>query len=152
VLSTGNPVAPLAPDNAGALVGPTLTPTNLEPSRIYMVSVTPLSSNALLAATVLNRLIYGPTPDELDHIATIGPQQFIDEQLAFDGFTENLDTDPPITNTPPAPPPLTNWIRVSATGTTALTNCMIYMNARGRVYLDDIRVVLGTNADSGWAT
>jgi hypothetical protein len=40
-----------------------------------------LSGNALLSAHVLNRLAYGPTPDELDRLAQIGPQQFIDEQM-----------------------------------------------------------------------
>src|SRR5262245_43137731 len=39
----------------------------------YRVQVTPLNSNALLAATVLNRLTYGQTPDELQRIQAIGP-------------------------------------------------------------------------------
>ena len=36
------------------------------------LQVTPMSSNALLTAIVLNRLAYGPTPDELERVLT-GP-------------------------------------------------------------------------------
>src|SRR2546430_8192271 len=35
------------------------------PICFYRLRVTPMSSNAVLAATALNRLTYGPTPDEL---------------------------------------------------------------------------------------
>jgi uncharacterized protein (DUF1800 family) len=149
VLSTRDAGQPTMADSSGILLGPTFSVTNFEASRLYGVAVTPLTSNQLLAATVLNRLTYGPTPDDLDRITTIGPQQFIDEQLAFEAVAEHLDADPPITNTPPVPPPLTNWIRVSATSTASGTNVTMYLSTRGRVYLDDIRLVLGTNADVG---
>src|SRR5438094_918835 len=49
----------------------------------------------------------------------------------------------------PPPPPLTNWIRVRATGVANGTNFGIYLSAAGSVYLDDIRLVYGTNADTG---
>src|SRR5262249_11219451 len=52
------------------------------PSGIYRVQVTPMSSNALLIANILNRLTYGPTPDEIDRINNIGPDAYIAEQLA----------------------------------------------------------------------
>lgn len=149
VLSGIDPTLPLGTNASGLLIGPTFVGTNTEASRIYMVNVTPLNSNALLSATALNRLTYGPTPDDLEHIAAVGPQQFISEQLDYNGIVDNLDTDPPITNAPPAPPPLTNWIRISASGTTSGTNIILYLNGRGRVYLDDLRLVLGTNADTG---
>ncbi|MFM2294450.1 MAG: hypothetical protein RLZZ350_863 [Verrucomicrobiota bacterium] len=58
----------------------------------YQVAVTPLSSNALLTAQVLNRLAYGPTPDELARVTAIGPQAFIDEQLAPWNLAEDVDT------------------------------------------------------------
>src|ERR1041385_1139182 len=57
----------------------------------FRVQVTPLSSNALLTATVLNRLTYGPTPDDLTNIAAIGPQAFIDQQLAPWTITEDVE-------------------------------------------------------------
>src|SRR5439155_18751619 len=41
------------------------------------------------------------------------------------------------------------WIRVAATGVSNVTNFGIYLSAAGTVYLDDIRLVYGTNADMG---
>ncbi|MCX6895057.1 MAG: DUF1800 family protein [Verrucomicrobia bacterium] len=61
------------------------------PAGFYRVAVTPLASNALLTANVLNRLAYGPTPDELERVAAIGPQAFIVEQLAPWALTENAE-------------------------------------------------------------
>jgi hypothetical protein len=60
------------------------------PAGFYRVMVTPMSSNALLTANSLNRLAYGPTPDELERVAAIGPQAFIDEQLAPWNLTEDV--------------------------------------------------------------
>ena len=37
----------------------------------------PQSTNSLLTATVLNRLAYGPTPDELERVRGIGPDAYI---------------------------------------------------------------------------
>src|SRR4026209_1533990 len=39
--------------------------TNNLPRQFYAVEATHLSSNALLSANILNRLAYGPTPDDL---------------------------------------------------------------------------------------
>lgn len=61
------------------------------PAGFYRVAVTPLTSNALLTANVLNRLAYGPTPDELERVAAIGPQAFIVEQLAPWNIIENAE-------------------------------------------------------------
>jgi uncharacterized protein (DUF1800 family) len=60
------------------------------PGEFYRVAVTPMSSNALLAADVLNRLAYGPTPDELERVTAIGPQAYIDEQIHPWNLTENV--------------------------------------------------------------
>jgi hypothetical protein len=68
----------------GLLSGPTFTVTNPAARGFYQVSVTSMSSNALLSATVLNRLTYGPSPADIARIASIGPEQFIAEQLAGD--------------------------------------------------------------------
>jgi uncharacterized protein (DUF1800 family) len=56
----------------------------------YRVLLNPLSSNSLLAATVLNRLTYGPTPDEIERINAIGPDGYIAEQLAPWSFAEDV--------------------------------------------------------------
>ncbi|MEO6183939.1 MAG: DUF1800 family protein [Verrucomicrobiota bacterium] len=58
------------------------------------MKVTPLTSNELLSANVLNRLAYGPSPDDLDRILTgispIGPDAYITEQLAPESFAETV--------------------------------------------------------------
>src|SRR4029077_11141920 len=54
-----------------------------------------------------------------------------------------------IVNTPPPPPPLTNWIRVSANGTASNTNFFLYLGDAGRVYIDDVRLVVGNTPDVG---
>jgi uncharacterized protein (DUF1800 family) len=76
--------------------------SNATPPHFARVQVTPLSSNALLTAIVLNRLAYGPTPDELERVLTssnaIGPQAFIAEQLAPETVTETVDSFPAVSN------------------------------------------------------
>src|SRR5688500_2985460 len=44
------------------------------PQQFYTLDVIQMSSNDLLRANVLNRLAYGPTPDELERVAAIGAQ------------------------------------------------------------------------------
>ena len=153
VFGATGPAAIFTTNIAGSLVGPTFTPaSNAGPAGFYRVSATPMNSNALFAATVLNRLTYGPSPNDVEHIAAVGPDAFILEQMKPENITETIDVDPPITNTPPPvppAPPLTNWIRVSATGTASGVNFGLYLSGAGRVYLDDIRLVAGTNADAG---
>jgi uncharacterized protein (DUF1800 family) len=149
VFGSSSFLGPFTTPASGLLVGPTFTVTSPGPPEYFRVRATPMSSNDLLSATVLNRLTYGPTPDDLDHIRTVGPEQFIQEQLQANAIVEDLDTQPPIINAPPPGPPLTNWIRVSATGTATGTNFFIYLTGAGRVYIDDVRLVVGTVADAG---
>jgi len=153
VYSTPDASQPFVPDTtSGRLLGSSFLVTNGAPNRLYRVSVTPMSSNAVFSANVLNRVTYGPTPEDIERIQIIGPQAFIDEQLAWDQVPDNLDSAPPIVNAfyPPPPQPLfTNWIRVSDTGTNNNANLFLYLSLAGRVYIDDVRLVVGTNADTG---
>jgi uncharacterized protein (DUF1800 family) len=150
VLSASEVTNTFAPDvNSGQLLGPSFIITNSGPARFYRVNATLMSSNDVFIATVLNRLTYGPTPDDIDRIRSIGPQAYIDEQLAGETIIESIDTDARLTNSPPPPPPLTNWIRKSVFGTTTGTNMGITLSAAGRVYLDNFVLVRGTNADVG---
>ena len=135
--------------NSGRFLGPSWIVTNGGPMRLYQVSATPLSSNEIFAATVLNRLTYGPTPDDIDHIRSVGAEAFINEQMAAETIAESINVDPAVTNAPPTPPPLTNWIRKSVSGTTTGTNIGIYFSAAGRVYIDNIVLVMGNVADVG---
>jgi uncharacterized protein (DUF1800 family) len=70
--------------------------TNNLPLGFYQVQVTPMDSNAVLCAHLLNRLSYGPTPDELDRVTAIGPEAFINEQLNPETITETCDSLPSI--------------------------------------------------------
>jgi uncharacterized protein (DUF1800 family) len=155
VFSASSVTNPLLPDTtSGKFLGPTWIVTNGGPMRFYKITATTMSSNDVFTATVLNRLTYGPTPDDIDHIHAVGPQQFINEQMAGELIADSLNIDPPITNTPPATPPpnpLTNWIRVTATGTSAAGASFagFYLNGAGSVYLDNIWLCYGTNAETG---
>jgi uncharacterized protein (DUF1800 family) len=149
VFGSPNPLGPFNNPVSGLLVGPSLTITNPGPLHYFRVSATPMSSQDLFAATVLNRLTYGPTAEDLEHMRAIGPDAFIEEQLQPSAIDEDLDAQPATVNNPPPPPPLTNWIRVSATGTSTGTNFFLYLSAAGRVYVDDVRLVVGTTPDAG---
>jgi len=138
--------------NSGRFLGPTFIVTNPSPNRFYRFSATPMNSNDVFTATVLNRLCYGPSPEDIDRIRSIGAQAFIDEQMAGETIADTIDTDPAITNAPlpvPPPDPLTNWIRVTGTGTAGGVNLGLYMSGAGSVYVDNVWLVRGTNAETG---
>lgn len=153
ILSADAVLGPFAPDTtSGRFLGPTFIVTNGSAMKIFKVGAVPMSSNDLFMATVLNRLTYGPTPDEIDRIHAIGADAYIAEQLAGELIADTLNTEARLTNAPlttPPPPPLTNWIRRSATGTATGPNFGIYMSAPGTVYIDNVTLVTGTNADVG---
>src|SRR5262249_31312134 len=104
ILSGTNAALPLAPNTnfflAPFIISASTNGTNYgyewritngtAPSGLYRVQITPMSSNALSAATVLNRLTYGPTPDEIERISSIGPDAYIAEQLAPWTLTEDV--------------------------------------------------------------
>ncbi|MDB6056478.1 MAG: hypothetical protein JWO95_322 [Verrucomicrobiales bacterium] len=70
--------------------------TNNLPLSFYQVQVTPMDSNVVLAAHVLNRLAYGPTPNELDRVTAMGADAYINEQLNPENITETADSLPSI--------------------------------------------------------
>ncbi len=76
-------------DTGGSFSGLAWSVTNSFSNAFYRLQVTPVSSNALLNATVLSKLTYGPTPELLDRLAIIGPEPFIREQLNPETITEN---------------------------------------------------------------
>jgi uncharacterized protein (DUF1800 family) len=118
--------------------------TNSQPVNFYTIQATPMSSNALLTANVLNRLAYGPTPDELVRVASIGPQAYIDEQLAPEAISEVLDayTSQTTNGVPPSGAP--EWQFVSYTGTVSSARLYLYLTAAGDAYVDDIALQLIT--------
>ena len=143
--------------NSGRFLGPTWIVTNGEPARFYKVSATVMDSNDMFIATILNRLTYGPSPDDIDRIRSIGADAFIAEQMAGEAIADSINTDPAITNAPipiTPPNPLTNWIQVTATGTrgpsgTGNASFGFYTDRPGSVYIDRVWLNYGTNAESG---
>jgi uncharacterized protein (DUF1800 family) len=130
--------------------------TATAPSELYRVAVTPLSSNAALTANVLNRLAYGPTPDELERVSAIGPQAFIEEQLNFDGIPETMDDYSVETTNAIPSDPTTNWAYLTLTGTMRSVPFYLFTTQPGDVFVDDIELrpniymqQIGTNQING---
>src|SRR5688500_10108867 len=65
--STAVPPAAIAANPSGYVYRTATT----APHQFYSLALLQMSSNDLLRANVLNRLAYGPTPDELERVATI---------------------------------------------------------------------------------
>ncbi|MEO7297458.1 MAG: DUF1800 family protein [Verrucomicrobiota bacterium] len=93
VLSSTNVEGPFT-TNAGTISGFKWTETNSAPLNFYSLQVTPLTSNELLTANILNRIAYGPSVDDMERILTgpspIGPQAYIDEQLSPESISETV--------------------------------------------------------------
>jgi uncharacterized protein (DUF1800 family) len=134
---------PFAEDLSGSFWGGTWTAPLAGPQAFYQIGVTPLDPNVVLTTTALNRLAYGPTPDELERVQAIGPQAFINEQLAPELIQETLSIDAlPATNS--------GWVYVTATGAGSSSTLYIYLNSRGgEGYIDDVQLVAGTTAGVG---
>jgi uncharacterized protein (DUF1800 family) len=152
LLSASNLTQGFAPDASGTTAPFSWATTNARQQQFYQLGITPLGSNALLSAQALNRLAYGPTPDELERIAAIGPDAWIEEQLAPENLTDNLDAYSLVTTNAVPNDPATNWLRVVATGVASgstRSNLYLYLTGVGEVHLDDVRLVSGTNPDAG---
>src|SRR5688572_24048654 len=90
MLKTDSLGLPWLEDLSGSFSGHSWTAPDGPGNSFYRLQVEPLSSNDVLIATVANRLCYGPTPELLDRLRTIGPQAFITEQLNPNTITENV--------------------------------------------------------------
>ena len=75
-------------ETAGVFSNLTWTAALDAATRFHRLEVTPLSSNALLAATVMHKLTYGPTPALIDRLSAGGVETFISEQLNPETITE----------------------------------------------------------------
>jgi uncharacterized protein (DUF1800 family) len=104
----------------------------------YRLRMKPLSDSEVLTSTVLNRLAYGPTPDELDRVLTgpkaIGPEAYIREQIHPEQVPDDLD----------APMGAVGWHRVTYTGVATSSTLYLYLDKPGEVYLDSLSVVPGS--------
>ena len=140
VESAGDLVQGFTNDLTGTFSGYSWSTTNALPAAFYRLAVTPVSSNALLSANLLNRIAYGPTPDELVRLAAIGPQAYLDEQLAPENIVDNSDGSVAVATNGIAPPENTNWTMVTVTGrvTSASSTFYLYLTAPGELLIDDV--------------
>jgi len=90
--SEGAPGQSWTENTAGTFSNLTWTAAAGATNTLYRLQVQPLSSNALLAATVLNRLAYGPTPELLDRLlqdsGTNSAAAYLAGQLSPETLTE----------------------------------------------------------------
>lgn len=137
------PLGPFSEDRSGAVSGYNWTASLASGIGFYKLQVEALKPDELLATQVLNRLAYGPTPDELERVKTIGADAYIREQLAPETIQENLVID---ALPPPGGPA---WQYVTATGTGSSSVLYIYLTEAGDGYIDDVKLVAGTVPEAG---
>jgi uncharacterized protein (DUF1800 family) len=109
--------------------------------RLFLVEVEPIDPGSLLAATVLHRLAYGPTPDEVERVRQMGADAYITEQLAPENISEDLPHD--------RLTPAGGWQYVTATGRGSSSRLYVYLTAAGEGYIDDLKLVAGEVAEAG---
>jgi uncharacterized protein (DUF1800 family) len=132
---------PFVEDTSGSIAGFDWASPLTAPLGFYRLQVTPMDTDALLVSTVLNRLAYGPTPDELDRVTAMGPSAYIQEQLAPETITETLGIDVVNTNS--------GWQYVTATGNGSSSTLYVYLTKPGEGYIDDIKLVIGSVPEAG---
>ncbi len=108
-----------------------------EPAAMYRLEARGLDADVLWGTTLLQRIAYGSTPDELDRVRRIGPEAYLQEQIRAEAVPETLD----VVDTAP------RWQKVVITGTGSSSKLYIYMDGAGDAYLDDLRLVAGVGDD-----
>ncbi|HKQ36988.1 MAG TPA: DUF1800 family protein [Verrucomicrobiae bacterium] len=114
--------------------------SNQLPSQFYTVRLGQMSQSNLVSANLLNRIAYGPTPDELERLAVIGPDAYINEQLAPENIPFSLDNYVSAT-TNAVPVPSSVWRFVTVTGNVANGQNPLYLYLRevpGQVSVDAV--------------
>src|SRR5215207_3280666 len=129
---------PYTNETAGVLNNFTYKVTNATPMKFYSIGATPISSNNLLIANILNRIAYGPSPDDLARLTTIGPQAYINEQLASETIANNQETLVTLATNSGLTPPVFGWQQVSVTGGFSAVTIYLYLTKAGAGYVDDI--------------
>lgn len=104
----------------------------------FQVEAVEIPRDALTGATLLQRVAYGPSPDDLDRVRSVGPDAYLAEQLAPETIVEAIDTS--------VPSPV--WRKVAVSGTGTSPKLYIYLDGVGETYLDDLRMVEGAAEDA----
>ncbi len=141
VFRTDDLAAPFVEDTSGTFAGFDWTSPLLTPMGFYRLQAIPMTPETVTAANILNRVTYGPTPDEITRVLSIGVDAYLNEQLAPESIPDDLDA--------PDPGGAPTWTRVVQTGTATSSTLYIYLSASGEVFLDDLKLVAGTNPDAG---
>jgi uncharacterized protein (DUF1800 family) len=141
ILRSTNITQPFTESASGTISGYQWRENGTAGNEFFTVEMRPKSSNEVLSATLLNRLAYGPTPDELQRVTNIGPEAYIQEQLAPENITEDLLVDKEV--------PPSEWQYVTCTGYATSPTFYIYSTGVGDCYIDNIRLVSGTAAGVG---
>ncbi|MBM3823334.1 MAG: DUF1800 family protein [Verrucomicrobia bacterium] len=144
VQSSATVSGPFQDDASGSLSGTAWTSPLTTPIGFYRLKVTEVPPNQLLSAVILNRLGYGPSPEDLDRIRSIGPQAYLAEQLAPETITESLPFDEVRIDNGQG-----GWQYVTVTGTGSSSKLYLYLNTAGEAHIDDIKLVAGTVAGAG---
>jgi uncharacterized protein (DUF1800 family) len=141
ILGTTNLSEPFSVVGGGNLSGYTWMAPSAGGLQFYQVEMVPKDSNSVVSANVLNRLAYGPTPDEIARVNQMGAEGFIQEQLAPEKIQESLAIDQVNTSS--------DWQYVTATGTGSSSTLYIYLDRAGDCYVDDIKLVRGSVPEVG---
>jgi uncharacterized protein (DUF1800 family) len=146
-LSSGSSVTSLVPIPGDSIVitplGYSWTVQNSWDSQFFSLTLEQKDPSALYAASILNRVTYGPTPDELERITAIGPDAYLNEQLAMESPAFSSDPiDAPLTavSTNSSPIPMTNWTFVTVTGAVTTPTLYLYMTGTGTIPLDNVQL------------
>ncbi len=161
-LRVGNEVTamfPVAASNvhvsAGGYVWGT---TNGLPRQFYSLTLGQMNSDKLLSANILNRLAYGPSPDDLEFVSTSGPQTYISQQLAQEAISNPVDNMITVRTNSGSSPSNAGWASVTVTGSVSSATLYMYMTAPGQVSVDNIEMRYSymltsvTNDGSGYVT
>jgi uncharacterized protein (DUF1800 family) len=135
----GQPFAPVT----GSVDGFLWSGGNISgPSGFYRIEARQFTPQEQAITTLLNRIAYGPTPDELPRVRALGADAYITEQLAPETIQQDLDA-------PPAGGPV--WRRITVSGRGTASRFDIYLTGAGSAYVDNFRLVRG-DVDDGSQT
>lgn len=106
----------------------------------YSLRLQLMSEDDVLIANLLNRIAYGPTPDELERVRAMGGEAYLNEQLAPENVpaTATPDRFVAVETNGVVVPASTNWTFVNVTGTVTSPILYVYLREPGQVSVDEI--------------
>lgn len=144
-LSVGPTVTGLAPlpvdSVAVSPAGYVWAVSNALPAQFYALRLEQMDPNRLLSANLLNRIAYGPTPDDLDRIKAIGPDAYIDEQLAMESAafaSDPVDAYSSVSTNNVPPPAGSIWTSITVTGAVTTPTLYMYLTGVGALSIDNL--------------